>query len=130
MTTTQLKFKYRILYFLGIGGFAALIHLFTVYNLVNYLQVQALIANVFAFLIAFNVSFLGHKYFTFSRLNNEKILSLPHFFLVAASAGIINETLYFLLLQFTQLHYLLALFLVLGIVSVYSFIISRYWACR
>lgn len=130
LTTTQLKLKHRMFYFLCIGAAAAFIHLFTVFNLVNFMQVEALIANVFAFLIAFNVSFLGHKYLTFSRLHNEKILRLPHFFLVAASAGIINEILYFVLLRYTNLHYLFALFLVLGFVSVYSFIISRFWACR
>jgi len=128
--TAQLKLGQRLIYFAGIGGAAALIHLFTVFNLVNFMQVQALTANVFAFLIAFNVSFLGHKHLTFSQLHDEKILSLPHFFGVAASAGIINEILYFLLLRYTSLNYLFALFLVLGFVSVYSFIISRFWACR
>lgn len=128
--TAQLKLRYRLIYFAAIGGSAALIHLFVVFNLVNFLQIQALTANVFAFLIAFNVSFLGHKYLTFARLHDEKILSLPHFFLVAASAGIINEMLYFLLLRYTTLNYLFALFLVLGLVSVYSFTISRFWACR
>lgn len=128
--TTPLKLRYRLVYFVSIGGSAALIHLFTVFNLVKFMHVQALIANVFAFLVAFNVSFLGHKYLTFSRLHNEKILSLPHFFLVAASAGIINEIFYFLLLHYTTLNYLFALFLVLGFVSIYSFFISRFWACR
>lgn len=94
------------------------------------MHVHALTANVFAFLLAFNVSFFGHKYLTFSRLHNEQILSLPHFFLVAASAGIINELLYYFLLNYTHLNYLLALFLVLGLVSVYSFTVSRFWACR
>ncbi|WP_454785589.1 GtrA family protein [Legionella sp. WA2024007413] len=128
--TTPLKLRYRLIYFIGIGGSAALIHLFTVFNLVKFMHVQALIANIFAFLIAFNVSFLGHKYLTFAQLHDEKILSLPHFFLVAVSAGLINEMLYFLLLRYTTLNYLFALFLVLGCVSVYSFIISRVWACR
>ncbi|KTD05267.1 GtrA family protein [Fluoribacter gormanii] len=128
--TTKLKLRHRLIFFIGIGSSAALIHLFTVFNLVKYMHVQALVANIFAFLIAFNVSFLGHKYLTFSQLHDEKTLSLPHFFIVAASAGLINEMLYFLLLRYTSLNYLFALFLVLGCVSVYSFIISRFWACR
>ncbi|HHT0592441.1 TPA: GtrA family protein [Legionella anisa] len=128
--TAQLKLRHRLIYFLGIGGAAAFVHLFTVFNLVKFMHVQALVANVLAFLIAFNVSFLGHKYLTFSQLRDEKNLSLPHFFLVAASAGIINEMLYFLLLRYTTLNYLFALFLVLGFVSVYSFLISKFWACR
>jgi putative flippase GtrA len=91
---------------------------------------QALVANIFGYLIAFNVSFFGHKYLTFSHLHNAKILSLPHFFLVVISGGILNETLYFLLLRYTHLNYMIALVLVLGSVAVYSFLMSRFWACR
>ncbi|KTD71271.1 GtrA family protein [Legionella tucsonensis] len=128
--TAQLKLRHRLIYFTGIGGTAAFIHLFTVFNLVKFIHVQALVANVFAFLIAFNVSFLGHKNLTFSQLHDKKNLSLPHFFLVAVSAGIINEMLYFLLLRYTTLNYLFALFIVLGFVSIYSFVIAKFWACR
>lgn len=120
----------RLIFFAGIGGTAALVHVLMVYNLVTYLNMPALLANLLAFLIAFNISFCGHKYLTFSRLHGEKMLSLPHFFLVATSAGIINEALYFLLLHYVKLNYLIALFLVLGCVSVYSFTLSRFWACR
>lgn len=128
--TTSLSLWHRLIYFIGIGGTAALVHLFAVFNLVNFLYVPALVANILAFLIAFNVSFLGHKYLTFSNMHDEKKLRLPHFFLVASSAGLINELLYFLLLQYTTLNYLFALILVLGFVSVYNFTISRLWACR
>lgn len=124
------KLGQRLIYFAAIGASASLIHIMTVLGLVTYLQVNPLIANIFAFLLAFNVSFLGHKYLTFSNLHEEKELRLPHFFLVASSAGIINELLYFLLLEYTILNYLIALVLVLGAVSVYSYFLSRFWACR
>ncbi len=124
------KLSHRLIYFALIGASAALIHIATVLGLVTYLQVSPLIANIFAFLLAFNVSFLGHRYLTFSNLHDEKELSLPHFFLVASSAGILNELLYFLLLEYTILNYLIALILVLGTVSIYSYLLSRFWACR
>jgi putative flippase GtrA len=127
---TPPKLSSRLICFGGIGSLAAIIHLFAVFNLVNYLHVQALGANIIAFLLAFNVSYLGHKYLTFSQLNDEKTLSLPHFFLVATSAGIMNEFLYFILLRFTSLNYLFALFIVLACVSVYNFSLSKLWACR
>jgi putative flippase GtrA len=126
----QLKLKHRLVYYAGIGATAAATHLSIVFLLVNFMHVDALIANIFAFFTAFNVSFFGHKYLTFSQLHDQKVLSLPHFFLVAASAGTINEGLYFLVLRYTHLNYLLALGLVLFLVSVYSFLLSRYWACR
>lgn len=128
--TAALKLSHRLLFFTGIGGTAAFIHILVVLNLVTYLNLQPLLANIFAFLVAFNVSYLGHKYLTFSNLQNQKQLSLPHFFLVAASGGILNELLYFLLLHYTHLNYLISLILVLGSVAVYSYFLSRFWACR
>jgi putative flippase GtrA len=128
--TDSLKLTHRLIYYGVIGASSAAVHILTVLCLVTYLQLQPLIANIFAFLLAFNVSFLGHKYFTFSKLHDQKKLSLPHFFLVASSGGILNELLYFILLHYTTLNYLIALILVLGIVSIYSFVLSRFWACR
>lgn len=125
-----IKLTHRLLYFGLIGAIAALVHILTVMVLVTYEDFSPLTANIIAFLLAFNVSFLGHRYLTFSNLHDQKELSLPHFFLVAASAGIMNELLYFLLLEYTVLNYLIALILVLGMVSIYSFVISRFWACR
>lgn len=128
--TTPFKLRHRLFYFTLIGITAALVHLFTVYNLVAFLHIHALIANVFAFFIAFNVSYLGHKYLTFSQLTNQKILSLPHYFAVAASAGMINEILYFFMLRYTSINYFTALILVLGLVSIYNYTLSKLWACR
>ena len=120
----------QLVFFSGIGGSAALAHLLIVLNLVSYLQIDPLVANIIAFFIAFNISYFGHKYLTFAEIENQKQLSLPHFFLVASSAGVLNELLYFLLLNYTAINYLLALTLVLGLVAVYSFFLSRFWACR
>lgn len=124
--TASLKINRQLARFLFIGALAALTHV----GIVAYLDFDPLLSNVIAFLIAFNVSFLGHKYLTFSRLNNQKKLKLPYFFLVAISALLFNESLYFLLLRFTTLHYLFSLLLVLSTVSVYTFVLSRFWACR
>lgn len=124
------KLSRQILFFASIGASAALVHLLVVLNLVSQFTVEPLLANVLAFFIAFNVSYLGHKHLSFSQLDNHKQLSLPHFFLVASTAGLLNELLYFLLLKYTSIHYLAALIIVLGLVAVYSFLLSRFWACR
>ena len=130
MMTNPLKLTQRLSYFTVIGASAASVHLLSVLSLVTYLQIPPLVANMLAFLLAFNVSFLGHRRFTFAKLHDLKRLRLPHFFLVAASAGLINESLYYLLLQYTMLNYLFALVLVIGLMSIYSFVLSRFWACR
>ncbi|KTD39470.1 GtrA-like protein [Legionella moravica] len=128
--TAELKLSHRLVYYTGIGATSAFVHIMSVLCLVTSFAISPLIANIIAFLIAFNISFMGHKYLTFSKLQDQKQLSLPHFFLVAASAGLLNESLYFLLLRFTHLNYLIALILVLGLVAVYSYLLSRFWACR
>lgn len=130
MMTTPLNLTRRLSYFTLIGASSASVHLLCVLSLVTFFQIPPLVANVLAFLLAFNVSFLGHRKFTFSKLQDLKRLRLPHFFLVAASAGLMNESLYYLLLQYTTLNYLFALVLVIGIMSIYSFLLSRFWACR
>jgi putative flippase GtrA len=130
LITRTLNLSHRLVFFAGIGGVSALVHILTVLYLVTYFELPPLLANILAFFLAFNVSFIGHKYLTFARLNDEKQLSLPHFFIVASSAGILNEFLYFLFLTYTGLNYLNALILVLGLVSIYTFFLSRFWACR
>jgi putative flippase GtrA len=128
--TPTVKASKRGFYFLGIGGIASLVHVGLVFLFVALLNLQPLLANAFAFLIAFNISFFGHKHLTFALLQDKKTLRLPHFFMVACSAGLINESLYFLLLQYTTINYLISLILVLSLVAGYSFIFSRFWACR
>lgn len=127
---SKAKISNQLFFFISIGASSALVHIVTVLNLVTQLALSPLLANIIAFLIAFNVSYIGHKYLTFSELDNHKQLSLPHFFLVASSGGIINEGLYYLILHYTHINYLIALVLVLATVAIYSFILSRFWACR
>lgn len=130
LTTSPSNLIHRLVFFAGIGGTAAVVHLLVVLNLVHFFNIEPLIANLFAFLLAFNISFLGHKHLTFSKLKNEKQLSLPHFFIVAASAGMLNEFIYYMFLQYSNIHYMVALVFVIGLVSMYTFVLSKFWACR
>lgn len=120
----------QLLFFLSIGATAAFTHILTVMHLVSSFKLDPLFANIIAFFIAFNISYFGHRHLTFSKLQEDKQLSLPHFFLVACTAGLLNELLYFFLLHYTAIHYLISLTLVLSLVAVYSFFLSKFWACR
>jgi putative flippase GtrA len=119
----------RFIWFVGIGGASTLVHLTVVALLVN-LSMQPLVANIIAFLCAFNVSFFGHRNLTFAKLQDDKQLQLPHFFLVAVTSGFINEYLYYLFLHYTHLNYMLALLIVVSLVACFTFTASRFWACR
>ena len=124
------KITHRLAFFAGVGIISTLVHLSVVALLVGFAHIHPLMANIIAFFTAFNVSYVGHSKFTFARLKNDTRLQLPHFLLVAITSGLLNEYLYYLLLHYTQLHYMTALCIVVSLVAVITFTASRFWACR
>ncbi|MCY1559138.1 GtrA-like protein [compost metagenome] len=87
-----------------------------------------LLANLLGFLMAFKVSYWGHRLKTFGARHVPHLKALPRFFLVASLGFVLNETLYFLLLRYTQLDYRDALLLVLAAVAGLTFLLGRFWA--
>lgn len=113
--------------FIGVGITALIVHWLVVRMLVPQ-GMPPLIANVFGFVVAFNVSYFGHRKLTFKAEELNHSRTLPRFAAVALGSFAVNETLYALLLIFTPLRYDLALFFVLGVVAVLTYIFSRFWA--
>ncbi len=113
----------------GVVGVAAMaVHWLVVVALVS-LGLAPLIANVMGFAVAFNVSYLGHRRWTFAS-DAAHSTTLGRFFAVALGSFIINEVLYSLLLRYTHLNYQVALALVLFAVAALTFVLSRYWAFK
>lgn len=129
MTAATIRIKHRLFYFACVGAAAASLHLFVVFLLVSAQLAKPLLANLIAFFAAFNLSYLGHRSLTFSQLKDNKSLQLSRFFIIALSAALLNEGLYFLFLHYTRLNYLASLFIVISLVSIYTFTLSRCWAC-
>lgn len=119
----------RELFWFGVVGVSALLVHFGV---VSWLLVPAglspLIANVLSFLLAFTVSYWGHRLKTFDAGHVPHRTALPRFFFVASLGFALNEALYFLLLRYTQLDYRSALLLVLAAVAGLTFLLGRCWA--
>jgi putative flippase GtrA len=144
----------------GVVGIAAMaVHWLVVMALVP-LGLLPLIANVIAFAVAFNVSYLGHRNWTFAadpaiirstdtppatatnnpasnpanNSTNNPVQghgsTLKRFFVVSFISFALNELLYYLLLHFTALDYRSALAIVLIAVAALTFVLSRYWAFR
>ena len=113
--------------FIGVGVTALIVHWLVVRLLVP-LGMPPLIANVFGFAVAFNVSYFGHRKLTFKAEELNHSRTLPRFATVALGSFAVNETLYALLLTFTPLRYDFALFIVLGVVAVLTYLFSRFWA--
>lgn len=114
--------------FIIVGVSALLTHWLVVILLVSAAGLPPLLANVIAFLVAFNVSYFGHRHLTFNASERSHRQTLPRFATVAASSFLVNEALYWLLLNFTPLRYDLAMLLVLGTVAGMTYLLGKFWA--
>lgn len=118
-----------VIVFGAVGLSAAAVHLMVVWLLVDTTGVAALLANPVGFFVAFWVSFFGHRHGSFARRAPHPIcIALPRFALVAVVGFLVNELLYALLLAYTPLPYTVALFLVIFMVAVGTYLASRHWA--
>ncbi|MET0027708.1 MAG: GtrA family protein [Candidatus Thiodiazotropha sp.] len=121
-------FDVEIVRFGIVGVAASLTHFVSVYLIVSVFGLQPILANIFAFLIAFGVSYIGHSLWTFSHKKHQHNKTVARFLGVAIFSFALNEGGYYLLLEYTQLEYLVSLLIVLIIVPVITFILSKYWA--
>jgi len=121
---------YQLIRFGFVGVLAAMTNFVAVVILVSLTHLHPLVANIFAFLIAFQVSFHGHKFWTFSTSEAKHLSSMTKFFIVAVASFFLNEALFALFLQEWRLYYMLALFLTLMIVPRITFTFSKLWAFR
>lgn len=110
----------------GVGCTALVVHWCIVLCLVP-VGFRPLIANIIAFFIAFQFSYFGHQYWTFKGSSANYKTQL-RFFIVALSGFLLNQSLFWVFLNFTNLSYQVALLLVLFIVAINSFVFSKFWA--
>lgn len=120
--------KRELFWFGAVGLTAMAVHLASVALVLVPLGLSPLVANVIAFLIAFQVSHAGHRRFTFSHHDAPASQSRWRFFAVACASFLVNELMYAALLRFTTLDYRVALFIVLVLVAALTYVSSRTWA--
>lgn len=120
----------QLIPFAAVGIISTVVHILLVTIMVNFLSLKPLTANIIAYTVTVNISYLGHKYITFAGLEANKSLRLPHFLLISVTAFILNEFLYFLFLQYTRINYFFSLVIVIGLVAIFTFVASKWWACR
>jgi len=113
--------------FILIGVLSLLVHWCVVVFLVT-LGMHPLNANVIAFLIAFNVSYFGHRHLTFKASHKAHRKTFPRFAVVAATSFLLNETMYWALLTLTSLRYDISMLIVLGTVAMLTYFLSKIWA--
>lgn len=117
--------------FIVVGTSAAAVHWAVVRCAVEWFGLVPLVANVLGWMIAFSVSFSGHRLWTFSDTTSlDTGQSLGRFLIVSLTGFMINEATYAVLLQFGWLPYDLTLAVVLVLVAGGTFVVSRAWAFR
>lgn len=109
-----------------VGISAASIHFVIVILLVQFKLLTPLTANIIGFLISFQASYWGHRIWTFNDSMVLHRIALPKLFALQVLNFTMNETLFFVFLK-ENLPYPIALFLVLAILPIFTFTISKLW---
>ena len=120
--------KKQLFWFGVVGVSAMLLHFALVTLALVPLGVPPLVANVLGFLGAFQLSYWGHRRFTFEAGHVPHRQALPRFFGVSCLSFCVNEAMYFALLRLTPLDYRVSLAIVLFAVAALTFLLGKLWA--
>lgn len=117
-----------VLWFLAVGGSAALTHM-GVFAIAQH-QMWPELANAVGFVVAFFVSFAGHRLLSFRDAGTSVSRSFGRFAVTALAGFVSNEIVFSLLLRAGGWPSLPALFVALLFAAGQTFLLSRFWAFR
>jgi putative flippase GtrA len=112
-----------------VGLSAAAIHFCTVVLLVQNDIYPPLIANVIAFIISFQMSYWGHRLWTFNDTITAHREAYSKLIIVQLLNLAASEGLFYFFLTL-QLPYPVALLIVLTILPLFTFTVSKFWIFR
>lgn len=118
-------------WFVLVGASAALTHM-AVFTVVLLLipRIWPEIANVAGFLVAFFVSFVGHRRLSFQDAGTSLMQSFVRFAATAVAGFVTNETVFVLLFRLLGLPTWVALISGIVFSAVQTFVLSRFWAFK
>jgi len=116
----------QIMRFLTVGMLGTVVHFSIVVLLVQQFAYAPLIANIAGFLVAFQVSYFGHRLWTFSDTVVDHREAYPKLVMVQVMNFGINESLYYFFLSL-HLPYQLALLMVIAVMPVFTYWSSKWW---
>jgi putative flippase GtrA len=120
------------LWFIAVGAGAALTHLLVFAGLHHGIAptLWPEVANAAGFVVAFVVSFVGHRTFSFKDTTTTVRQSFTRFAITALAGFVTNELIFVVLLRYMGLWPLFALVIALVLAAGQTFVLSRYWAFR
>ena len=113
-----------------IGSLAALVHYCVAVSLEGFIHMSPAYANIAGFVLAFPVSYFGHSKLSFANHQSRHQEALPKFFAVALAGFIANQILVLGLMHLFKLPFWLILGVVMVIVAITSYLMSRFWAFK
>ena len=112
-----------------VGLIAALSHYFLVILLIRpQYQVSLKYANLLAFLAAFWVSYFGHRIFTFKAIHLKHRETLKKFIVVAGLGFMLNESVLLISHHYLDTPISILIIFSVGITSIFTFLLNRYFA--
>jgi putative flippase GtrA len=108
------------------GGTASAVDLGIIYFLTETVKIWYLFSSILGFFVAFIVSFLLQKHWTFrdTRKNGAGKQALSYFAISIANLAL-NTTLLYILVDVFHLWYMLAQFITLGLIAISSFFLYK-----
>ncbi len=120
--------KRSVSWFVLVGALAAAVHYIVAVVLEAGTSAAPAWANVSGFLVAFPVSYIGHRKFSFSTQKTLHKQAFLKFLMVAVGAFIANQFLLLAVMQISALPFWFVLAVVMLVVAVSTYLLSRYWA--
>ena len=117
--------------FAVVGLGATLLHVLVYAGLIELLAASPLLANTLGFAVAVNLSFVGHRHWTFKGESPaDARRSLMRFWLVALIGFLLNTAFVWLVTGPLGLAYGWAIPLIAGVTPLATFALSKLWAFR
>lgn len=123
-----LRLHHQIFIFFIIGLGATCIHYIALYTFIEGFKQSPLIANIIAYLIAFQVSYYGHRYRTFSYQQPHPRKSYVRFIIASLTGLSLNEMLFYCFFVLLSLPYTMAFIATSLVVIPITFSIYKFWS--
>ncbi len=118
--------NHRVFKFIATGGAATVTHVTVFVVLVEIFKVPPVIASIPSFLIAFCVSYYGHRTWTFQS-SGAHAEELPKYAVVAVTGLLLNISITYVVVDVLLITYAVALVLSVTGVPVVTFWLSKKW---
>lgn len=108
------------------GAISLGVYYIVLYTLTEFVKVWYPISALISSTLTYSISFIFQKYWTFKNKDKKMIpKQITFYFILSASLTGSNSLLLYILVEYLNLHYLVAQIFLTGILSVVSFILTK-----